>query len=93
MPRAKQLVPVVIILIVLVVAVNLLSKGVEDEGLLDEDPSTPETPPEETEVVEREGVTPLEDPQVPARGFYMGMLPVPYEGQGFGGLLCRLRSR
>ena len=89
MPRAKQLVPVVIILIVLVVAVNLLSKGVEDEGLLDEDPSTPETPPdetyepEETEVVEREGVTPLEDPQVPARGFYMGMLPVPYEGQGF----------
>ncbi|NQT09345.1 hypothetical protein HQ586_09725 [Candidatus Bathyarchaeota archaeon] len=89
MPSAKQLVPVVIVLIVLVVGVSLLSKGVEDEGLLDEEPSTPETPPdeadesEEPEVVDREGVTPLEDPQVPARGFYMGTLPIPYEGQGF----------
>ena len=86
MPSAKQLVPVVVVLILVVVGASLLPKGVEDEGLHDEGPSTTENPPDETkapEDVDGDGVTPSETPQVPARGFYMGTLPVPFEGQGF----------
>jgi len=89
MPSAKQLIPIAIVLIIVVVGFSLLTKGVEEEGLQDEGPSPPEAPQdegdesEEPEDFEREGVTPLDDPQEPARGFYMGTLPVPYEGQGF----------
>jgi hypothetical protein len=42
-------------------------------------PPAPVSPPTPTETV----ITPADAPQLPARGFYMGLLPTPAEGQSF----------
>ncbi len=80
--KFKLIIVVVLVLIIGVIGVNILSKTPEENPeTIEEIPETPETP--EAEPDETTTITPADTITKPERGYLLGTLPIPYDGQDF----------
>lgn len=84
--KLKLVFGVVIVLVIGLIGVSILSKQPETIPETDEEQETPEAPEKteaEPEDAEPETITPVDTITIPERGYLLGILPIPYDEQGF----------
>ncbi|MCW4011855.1 MAG: hypothetical protein NWF07_02565, partial [Candidatus Bathyarchaeota archaeon] len=83
--KLKLILGVIVVLIIGLIGVSILSKQPEtvQDTIIEEEPETPEPPEPEIENNEPETITPADTITDPERGYLLGVLPIPYDGQDF----------